>query len=285
MFNTLLVTILWIQILFIFISIFSLYLGGELFFDETYTLSSRLSSHRDNVNSVILSVGSIIDEIALVTVATFEKHGSISLGAILGSNSVIIVAFVVLVLIYHKRKQSKRFAVATAYVILIGLVLLASAYIFHSLFWIGSMILILIFVAFFFTDSSRTENGEERELNGSFSLPLFMLSLLSIGISSFVTVEIVEDIANIFSISYLLSSIIIAGIAGSLPEIYLMKLSFDHGKDKIASSILNSSTVYKTAVLLPLSALIIPVFEGGNEIATIILFLILAIIQLIITRV
>jgi cation:H+ antiporter len=233
---------------------------------------------------VILSVGSIIDEIALVTVATLEKHGSISLGAILGSNSVIIVAFVVLILIYHKRRQSKRFTAATAYVILIGLVLLASAYIFHSLFWIGSVILILIFVAFFFTDSSRTENGEERELNGTFSLPLFILSLLSIGISSFVIVEIVQDIANIFSISDMLSSIIIAGIAGSLPEIYLMKLSFDQGKDKIASSILNSSTVYKTAVLLSLSALIVPVVEGGNEIAAIILFLILAIIQLIITR-
>ena len=266
------------------VSILSLYIGGELFFDETYALSSHFSKHSDRANSVILSLGSIIDEIALVAVATLERHSSISLGAILGSNSVIIAAFLVFILMSHKRRQPEQFTTVTAYTVLIGVVLLFSAYIFHLLFWVGSLLLLLIFVAYYFTGSGTTEKSEMEDTTGNFSLTVFVISVISIGISSFVTVKIIQNVSKILSVGELLSSIFIASIAGSLPEIYLMKLSFNRGRDRTASSILNSSTIYKTAILLPLSAMVVPVVEGGNEIVAIITFLMLALFQLIITR-
>lgn len=73
-----------------------LYLGTEALHSASMELSHRLGLSARNSGQYLLSVASVVDEIALVAVAVVYRQDSIALGAILGSSVVTLAAFLLI---------------------------------------------------------------------------------------------------------------------------------------------------------------------------------------------
>ncbi len=239
--------------------------SGDMLTDLAYAIGNKMNFTHGKVGIYIISFFSVIDELITASMAAFYRYGSISFGTIEGSNFITLLFFI-FIIPFLKDKRS--YIIDIAFLIILSLIMLFLSFYLSLLNILFSIILIIIFIIYIFTINKTEEKNDVVEYT-SFDY-LSIISIFMIIISSYILVKSVDIVSYIFHVNGFLSSFIIIGIAGSLPELILTYIAIKKGM--VASSrILTGSTVYKFSLVPGISALIGAVYIKNSYYYTILI--------------
>ena len=261
-------------------SVILLYSGGEMFYENVAGIEKRFVKNPQGATVVLLSAASIMDEIFLIGVATFEGLGSVDLGAIIGSN--VFVTGIYLAYLLVKGKRHHAFNLDLAIIILgTGLLLLSGAF-FNRIIVEVAAILLLAFMLFLFRFGKRVSEISDTGSAGKPQVLLILLGLVGIGLASYNIIHTTEAVSDFLGISSFAASFVILGAAASIPEDYLIWLALSSKRTGVAYGIVLQSTVYKEMFLLPLASIALVIYTGTDAMASlaVLLGLTLALIPL-----
>lgn len=239
----------YIFVLSLIFSVPALYLGSESFVDESISLGTNLGMSGKTIGLVILSLGSIADEIFVSTIAAIRGHGDLGFGNIQGSNVITILPFFVLLPIYfkehHKNLNVDVFILLCASILLIFTTMtFLKVPAFFSVFFFA---MFLVYLAY-----STSEKREEDKQNGKVNLVIMILSIILIYFASDSIVKYTIEFSDALSLPYFLSGFVVTGIAGSLPEVFMSVISFRKTRPDMAFGVIVGSTIYKVTLVLGL---------------------------------
>lgn len=237
----------------IVISIGALVFSSDAFVDEVVPLSSRLRISSGSMGKFILGTVAVLDEIAVVLNSSFRHLGGISLGTIMGSNIstlLILLPFIPLIYIGGARKsKSGPLLILASSLIAVPLAL------FHFISDITFVpLFLLIFIGYLLMKDNRPVTSEVAE--GNYSVPIMLLSIILLFLSSNSLVEYTDSLTAISGISQFYLGFIVTGIAGSLPELVMFVTSLRKVDRDAAIGVLVGSTIYKGALLLGVAMII-----------------------------
>jgi cation:H+ antiporter len=239
----------------ILISVASIYTAGDVFLDVSYSVGKSLAFSEKYIGLFIVGFAAIVDEIAMSVMATIEKRGTVSFGTIQGSNVITLLAFFILIPLYY-RKGIARFRV-DAYVILVTslIFILLSFYFVRVPFYLG-FITLIIFI-YYIVKKSRS-GGNDKVINVEEVYPPYygIIALVSIALASYNMIDSAVIISDVTGINTFISSFLLLGFFGSLPEIMMMSISMRKGKNDVSIGLITGSTVYKETALFSVIAFI-----------------------------
>ncbi|AAT43870.1 sodium/calcium exchanger protein [Picrophilus oshimae] len=225
--------------------------AGDMLTDFAYAIGNKLNFTGGMVGIYIISFFSVIDELITASMAAFYRYGSISFGTIEGSNFITLLFFIFI--IPFLKDDKKGYLIDILFLIFISLIILLISLYLSSINIIFSIVLIVIFVIYILAVNRNEKKNDVVEY-----YPVDYLSIAAIFMvftSSYMLVKSVDIVSYVFSINGFLSSFIIIGIAGSIPELVLTYMAIK--KDMIASSrILTGSTVYKFSLVPGIAAML-----------------------------
>ena len=227
--------------------------SSDAFVDEVVPLSSRLRISSGSMGKFILGTVAVLDEIAVVLNSSFRHLGGISLGTIMGSNIstlLILLPFIPLIYIGGARKsKSGPLLILASSLIAVPLAL------FHFISDITFVpLFLLIFIGYLLMNDNRPVTSEVAE--GNYSVPIMLLSIILLFISSNSLVVYTDSLTAISGISQFYLGFIVTGIAGSLPELVMFVTSLRKVDRDAAIGVLVGSTIYKGALLLGVAMII-----------------------------
>ena len=227
--------------------------SSDAFVDEVVPLSSRLRISSGSMGKFILGTVAVLDEIAVVLNSSFRHLGGISLGTIMGSNIstlLILLPFIPLIYIGGTRKsKSGPLLILASSLIAVPLAL------FHFISDITFVpLFLLIFIGYLLMNDNRPVTSEVAE--GNYSVPIMLLSIILLFISSNSLVVYTDSLTAISGISQFYLGFIVTGIAGSLPELVMFVTSLRKVDRDAAIGVLVGSTIYKGALLLGVAMII-----------------------------
>lgn len=227
--------------------------SSDAFVDEVVPLSSRLRISSGSMGKFILGTVAVLDEIAVVLNSSFRHLGGISLGTIMGSNIstlLILLPFIPLIYIGGARKsKSGPLLILASSLIAVPLAL------FHFISDITFVpLFLLIFIGYLLMNDNRPVTSEVAE--GNYSVPIMLLSIILLFLSSNSLVVYTDSLTAISGISQFYLGFIVTGIAGSLPELVMFVTSLRKVDRDAAIGVLVGSTIYKGALLLGVAMII-----------------------------
>ncbi|MHB8361825.1 MAG: sodium:calcium antiporter [Thermoplasmataceae archaeon] len=244
-------------------TVISFALGGDYFVDEAINLGNNLGLSKIQTGATFLSFLSITDEFFVVLNASFRGYSSLSFGAIQGSNLISMFALLIIALILGIRIKS-RFAFDSALMILIMVFALVMSFFYNVITMPMSIFLIILFLVYFYYISK--EKREELIEHSNFNLLLLIFSAILIFFSSNNLVTFSDYFFVSFGKNLFFWGLLLAGIAGSIPETIMFLISIERKEYDSASGLILSSSIYKATILLALAALISPLaFTGGID--------------------
>lgn len=230
-------------------SISGLYWGSESFVDEAESVGTRLGMSGSTIGLVIISLGSVADEIFVSTLAALHGRGDLGFGNVQGSNVITLLPFFAFLPFYFK-DHHRSFSVDSILLILasVFLIFVAVSYVsvpaYFAVFFFAFFILYFVF-------SSRNGRGKVKS-GEKFSPLVLVLSLLLIYFASDSIVKYSIEFSYYYSVPFFLSGFVIAGVAGSLPEVFMTLISFRKTRPDMAFGIIVGSTLYKVTLILGL---------------------------------
>ncbi len=232
------------------ISIVAIYLGSDLIVDQSTVIGSRFGLSQKRQGYLILSIASVADELFLTIIAASLGFGDISLGAVQGSNVVTMAVALIMMPLVIASAKVKGFQ--NDLIILIGItcVFLSISLVFSIVPIYIAPLLIGLFVLYFLKTARR---GSEEVSKVEETRPSYLSLALSIAllfVSSLSLVEYTRYISVELGISYFLGSFILTGISGSIPELFVIYITFRKSLAKSAIAVLIGSTVYKLTLVL-----------------------------------
>lgn len=240
--------------IFVFSLVFSvagLYSGSEGFVEEAESVGSRLGMSGSAIGVIIIALGSVADEIFVSTISALHGRGDLGFGNIQGSNVITLLPFFALLPFYFKSRL-RQFSVDTVILVLGSVFLVFAAVSFKivpSYFAIFFFAIFIIYFAFSSGNNRKAVAGTEK-----FSAIILVLSLVLIYFASDSIVKYSVGFSTFSGIPYFLSGFVIAGIAGSLPEVFMMAISFRKTRPDMAFGVIVGSTTYKITLVLGLIA-------------------------------
>ncbi len=266
----------------IILSIMSIYFASDIFLDVASDFGNRISISSRSVGIFIAGFAAIFDEVSMSLMAAIQGYGSISFGAIQGSNTVTLLAFFIIIPLYFKSGIS-RFK-TDAYLIVGSSLLLYMLSIFYVKipFYVG-FITLAIFLVYMYRVKKEEDNVEIVETpNSEYSVIFGLLSLLVIIIASYNMINSATIISYVFGINNFLSSYILLGIFGSIPEISMMIISAAKNRKNISIGLITGSTLYKETFVFSLAAFTLELNFRGSYFS-LVLMIILSIILVVYT--
>lgn len=262
-------------------SIAGLYYGSESFVDEAETAGTRLGMSGGAIGAILISLGSVADELFVSTLAALKGRADLGFGNIQGSNLITIIPFFFLLPIFF-RNHHKNAAPDSAILVIASLFLLLIAVSFAVVPAYFAFFFFALFVIYFIFSSRET--GNEIKTEEKFNAVILILSLLLIYFASDSIVNYSIGFSDAYNVPFFISGFIIAGIAGSLPEVFMTVISFRKTKPDMAFGVIVGSTIYKITLILGIiSSLGNLVLTGGVWSTYVLLFM--SIILLLYTRV
>ncbi len=239
----------------ILISVASIYTGGDVFLDVSYSIGKSYSLSEKNIGLFIVGFAAIVDEIAMSVMAAIENLGTVSFGTIQGSNVITLLAFFILIPLYY-RKGISRFRV-DSYVILAtsGILILLSFYFVKVPFYLG-FITLIIFIYYIVKKSRSGTNDEVINVEEVYPSYYGIMALVSIALASYNMIDSAVIISQVTGINTFISSFLLLGFFGSLPEIMMMFISIKNGRNDVSVGLITGSTVYKETALFSIIAFI-----------------------------
>ena len=244
------------------LTIISFAFGGDIFVAEAIGLGTKLGLTKMQTGATFLSFFSIVDEIFVVLNSSLRGYSSISFGAVEGSNLVAMGVFLISVIVLGISIK-KEFSFDLALLTLIMLILLISSFYYTSISIFLAILLIIIFIVYItrITGHKGTLGIQEH----SYSFTIFVASALLVYFAS----QNIVTISNYFYITLgnnlFFWGLIIAGVAGSIPEGIMFLISLRRNETDTAIGLILSSSIYKATILVAIATLISPVAFKGSR--------------------
>lgn len=235
-------------------ALLSLYLGGDSFVDNARELGKKKKISSKSIGAYLLSFGAVIDEFAVIFVASFHRYGGISFGTLQGSNIVTMAVFLI-VLPFAFLGTYRKFFRDGVILVMSSVVLLIFAYIFPVVPWFMGIPLALIFLLYIYTGRGEAPPIEEEYIHMEYSPVSILAALVLLGLASEAIVNYTNGMATSFGIPAFVSGFIITGIAGSLPEIIMFLIGIRKGDKDISLGIVTGSTLYKATLIMGITTL------------------------------
>ncbi len=237
------------------IIIFSLYIldkTSDDFFDEVY---SFLDPDLRYILSIsLLSFIVSLDEIMVSGASIITGHAMISTGALMGSSAITVVMMAVALVSFRKRADFKSnilFIIFPVSLIFAGLVsgipFLETAIDFGVLIVSAIFLIYLSLKGFHFKHSPGRSKGKFRPIDaakGAFFLVFLTIGAYLLSISA-------ADFSDFLGLNYFVGGYLVAGVAGTLPEYFMIRDSIKNGNVEDASGIFVGSTLMKGTIILP----------------------------------
>ncbi len=236
------------------VSVISIFIAGDIFLDVSYKFGNSISISSKSVGLFIVGVAAIIDELSMSVMAALENLGSISFGAIQGSNVITLIAFFIIIPLFYRR-GIKNFRI-DSYLILITSVIIyiLSLFIVRIPFYIG-FITLFIFIFYILLINKQESNGKIIEKSDNdYSYYYGIFSIAVIIIASYNMVNAAYVIAYVFGINSFLSSFFLLGFFGSLPEIVMMFIAAKRNRKDVSVGLITGSTLYKETIVFSLAS-------------------------------
>lgn len=227
-------------------SVLGMYYSSDVFVDQAETLGKKLNITGKSTGLIIVSLGSITDEIFVSITAGILGYDSISFGNIMGSNIVTIIAFIPLIIIFPLKK-ARTFLRDGFFLIISILILTVMSEFFPKFPRELSLPLLLLFLLYVIIAGEKNPVIVVKEKNTSPILMLF--ALLTIFVSSYSLVRYSLLISHSFNIPLFESGFIVTGIGGSLPEIFMGVVSLARERRDMAMGVLLGSSIAKITLL------------------------------------
>ncbi len=268
------------------VSIISIFIAGDIFLDVSYKFGNNISISSKSVGLFIVGFASIIDELSMSIIAAFENLGSISFGAIQGSNIITLIAFFIIIPIFY-RKGIKNFRIDSYLILITSIIIyILSLFIIKIPFYIGFITLfIFIFYILIINKQEANEKIIEKSDN-DYSYYYGLFSVIIIIIASYNMVNSAYIIADVFKINSFLSSFFLLGFFGSMPEIVMMVIAAKRNREDVSIGLITGSTLYKETVVFSLAAFIgtLTFYNSFFSIITMIIFSVLLVIYTVLFR-
>ncbi len=268
------------------VSIISIFIAGDIFLDVSYKFGNNISISSKSVGLFIVGFASIIDELSMSIIAAFENLGSISFGAIQGSNIITLIAFFIIIPIFY-RKGIKNFRIDSYLILFTSIIIyILSLFIIKIPFYIGFITLsIFIFYILIINKQEANEKIIEKSDN-DYSYYYGLFSVIIIIIASYNMVNSAYIIADVFKINSFLSSFFLLGFFGSMPEIVMMVIAAKRNREDVSIGLITGSTLYKETVVFSLAAFIgtLTFYNSFFSIITMIIFSVLLVIYTVLFR-
>lgn len=245
---------LWLEILGIILSVYSLYISGDEFMDGAIIFGHRYGISNRSVGTYIISLGAVIDEFAVVMASSINGYGDMSFGTIQGSNVITMVIFLFVLPIVMKR-NFREFRFDGLIMLVISFLALLFSFLFSLVPWYAGVAFIALYIIYgTFNRSGKKESipGMKDE-NVNYATMAVAIILLIFASEAIVTYT--RDVASLFNISEFVSGFIITGLAGSLPEIIMFAISLRNDRRESTVGIVTGTTIYKGALVLGLAIL------------------------------
>ena len=230
-------------------SIYAIYIGADGVVDESARIASTRSLSKRSEGVLILSIAAVADEFFLSITAAVLGFGDISFGAIQGSNVFTISFVLVAAPLFLVTLGLKKFRKDAFYLILSAAVVLIISMFFKDVPWYYFFPLIAIFLIYFVT-SARSNIPEEADVTGKPSIPKILMSVALLFIASFSLVSYVRDFSSIMHVPLFMTSFILTGIAGSIPEVSIIFITIRRRNIESSIGVLIGSTIYKLTLIL-----------------------------------
>ena len=239
----------------ILISVASIYTAADIFLDVSYSVGKSLSLSEKYIGLFIVGFAAIVDEIAMSVMAAVENLGTVSFGTIQGSNVITLLAFFILIPLYY-RKGISRFGIDSYVILITSIILLFLSFYFIKVPFFLGFITLIIFIFYIFkktTSGTREEIAHTEDLYPSY---YGILALIIIGFASYNMINSALIISYVTGINTFVSSFLLLGFFGSLPEIMMMSIAMKDKRNDVSIGLITGSTVYKETVLFSIIAFI-----------------------------
>ena len=230
-------------------SIYAIYMGADGVVDESARIAASMSLSRRSEGVLILSIAAVADEFFLSVTAAVLGFGDISFGAIQGSNVFTISFVLVAAPLFLVTLGLKKFRKDVFYLILSAAVVLIISIFFKDVPWYYFFPLIAIFLIYFIT-SARSNIPEEADITGKPSIPKILMAVALLFIASFSLVSYVRDFSSIMHAPLFITSFLLTGIAGSIPEVSIIFITIRRKNIESSIGVLIGSTIYKLTLIL-----------------------------------
>ena len=250
------------------LTVISFAFGGDVFVDEAIGLGTKLGLTKMQTGATFLSFFSIVDEIFVVLNSSFRGYSSISFGAVEGSNLVAMGVFLISVIVLGISIK-KEFSFDLAMLTLIMLLLLLFSFYYETISIFLAILLIIIFIVYIIRITGH--KGTPGIQQHRYSFTIFVTSALLVYFAS----QNIVTISNYFYIllgnNLFFWGLIIAGVAGSIPEGIMFLISLKRNETDTAIGLIISSSIYKATILVAIATLISPVAFKGSRYSIIVL--------------
>ncbi|WP_337860098.1 hypothetical protein [Ferroplasma sp.] len=263
----------------IIISVASIYIAGEIFLDVSYKVGKSLSFSEKYTGLFIVGFAAIADEIVMSLMASAENLGTVSFGTIQGSNVITLIAFLIIMPLYSRTGFS-RFRMDSYVLAGTAIIILIISFYFVSIpFYIGFITLIIFL---FYIVKKIKSPSIENKITVEEVYPSYygILAIFVIIFASYNMINSALIISDVFKINEFLSSFLLLGFFGSIPEVIMMSISLHDNKKDVSTGLIAGSTIYKETILFSIIA-----FMGtltlANSLFSLILMIIFSIILII----
>ncbi len=232
-------------------SVIFLVLASDAFLDQIVAFSARFGISERFTGTVIVSLISVVDEIAVASFSVISRHPVIGYGAIEGSTVITIFVFILIVpafsTIYIKRYRKDGF-----FVLITSLVILAYYFAFHTIPWYAGFPLIIIFVTYMFV-TYASQGRQDMDIERKGIVPaIAVFSFLVIFLSSDVLVNDTIFISSCLHVPVVYVSLYAVGFSSSIPEIVMILSSLSKKSYEVSWGTLTGSSIYKLGLIMGL---------------------------------
>lgn len=247
----------WASIFLLLFGGFALVAGSDLFVEGAAGFAAKFGISEHAIGLTIVAFGTSFPEFAVSFIAALQKHASISIGNVLGSNVTNILLIMGIAMLIMPLKPSKFAFKDSTYMVIVSIMLLLMA--FDGKLQIYDGILLLSFYAFFIYILYKRKSIEATcEAKIGFPLALFFLIIggIAIAIGGDATVDGAIGMAKIMNVGELAVAASIVAFGTSLPEFMTSVMATIKRYHGIAIGNIIGSNVVNLGVVLGSSCIV-----------------------------
>ena len=225
------------------------------------------------IGLVLVSIGTDFPEIMNSIISSSLGHGSINVGASIGSVLVQLTLVLGIIALFLKKFEVNRkevFAIGIAIMLplILSFFLIADGYIsrFDGISLIISWVLLVLIIRTITKKDFSCPLGGKRS---GFNVIMVILGFVGVGVGTYMVINSILEIARIFNISEFIVSFFVASIGTSLPELTVTIMAIRKGQQELAIGDIMGSSLLDASISIGIGPLLFPTLvSGGPAIAT-----------------
>lgn len=244
-----------IPVILLFAGFFILIKGSDFFINGAVGISSKLGISEHTIGLTIVAFGTSLPELAVSSLASYQKHASTAWGNVIGSNITNILLILGLAMLFSTIKPS-RFAFKDAISMLAVSFLTIFLAFDGKLNFYDGLILLAFYVYFLYTLRGRGLEGEEIKGKAKGAILFLILGFFGIAFGGEAVVKGAVGIAHSLGIAEATVAGSIVAFGTSLPELATTVMAAIKKHYGIAVGNVIGSNVVNLALVLGISSML-----------------------------